>query len=354
MRSIFKYILTFLFIVSLNAQDFDFFTQKSTIGGYGELHYNVETPEGGNTSKKLDFHRFVLFYSHSWSEKWSFKAEVELEHNFVQAGQGELELEQAYVNYHHADWFGFQAGVILPSVGLINEFHEPPLFFGVERPEYHSRIIPTTWFGNGLAIYGNYEGFDYKISVMEGLDADGFSASSGIRGGRLKGFNADAEQLLYNARLDYLGLPGLKVGASFTYNKAKGDSTYNAITLIEGHAQYIANNLHATFEIGNINYDSGIIESSFGYYFDLGYNISDFLGIETQIIPFARYTDYNTANSTTTGGNIEEQYHFKKWMVGFSVKPIEQVVFKVDYGQRTRQLDDAKVDLFNLGVGYMF
>lgn len=354
MRSFLVVLLYTLFLMSLSAQDFDFVTSKSTVGGYGELHYNVETPDGGDSKKTLDFHRFVLFYSYAWSEEWSFKAEVELEHNFVEGEHGELELEQAYVNYHHADWFGFQAGVVLPSVGLLNEYHEPPLFFGVERPEYQSKIIPTTWFGNGLAVYGNVSGFDYKVTVMEGMDADGFSASSGIRGGRLKGFKADAEELLYNARVDYLGLPGLRVGASYSYNNAKGDSTYNAFNLIEGHAQYKADNLYATFEIGNISYDNGAVESSFGYYVDAGYNLSDLLKIKTKIIPFVRYTDYNTANSTVMGGNSEEQYHFKKWMVGLSVKPVDQVVFKVDYGVRTRALDDAKVDLFNLGVGYMF
>lgn len=354
MQSI-RVVLLYIFVsASLFAQDFDFFTSKSTVGGYGELHYNVETPDGGDSKKTLDFHRFVLFYSYAWSEEWSFKAEVELEHNLVADGHGELELEQAYVNYHHADWFGFQAGVILPSVGLINEYHEPPLFFGVERPEYNSKIIPTTWFGNGLSVYGNLEGFDYKFTVMEGLDADGFSASSGIRGGRLKGFKADAEELLYNFRVDYLGVPGVKVGASFSYNNAKGDSTYNAFSLIEGHLRYSANNLYAVFEIGNISYDNGSVESSLGYYFDLGYDVSDILGIGTKIIPFARYTDYNTANSVTGGGDLEEMYHFRKWMVGLNILPLDQVVFKIDYGVRTRQLDDAKVDLFNLGVGYMF
>ncbi len=346
--------LIILLTVNISAQDFDFVTSNSTVGGYGELHYNVATPEGGESKKTLDFHRFVLFYSYAFSEKWSFKAEVELEHNLVKDGQGELELEQAYVNYHHADWFGFQAGVVLPSAGLINEYHEPPLFFGVERPEYHNKIIPTTWFGNGLSVYGNVEGFDYKFTVMEGFNADGFSASSALRGGRMKGYKADAEELLYNFRVDYLGLPGLKIGASYSYNNAKGDSIKNAINLIEGHAQYKANNVHAVFEFGNISFDKGQIESAMGYYFDLGYDVSDLLGIETKLIPFARYTDYNTANSVVGGGDLEEMYHFKKWMVGLSILPVDQVVFKIDYGQRTRQLDDAKTDLFNLGVGYMF
>lgn len=337
----------------ISAQD-DFFTPKTTIGGYGELHYNNENPDIGPTTKTLDFHRFVLFVSHSWSEKWSFKSEVEIEHNFVEGGQGELALEQAYINYQPNENIGFQAGVILPSIGLINPYHEPPLFFGVERPDYSKYIIPTTWFGNGAAMYGNYNDFTFKLTVMEGLNSDNFSASSGIRGGRQAGFKSDASRFLYSANIDYLGMPGLMIGGSFTYNEAKGSTTENKITLAEFHGKYDANNFIAVFEFGNISYNSGNIENSRGYYFDLGYNLKDVFKSESDIIPFFRYTDYNTAANTISGGTIETQNHFSKWMVGVSVKPMPSIVLKLDYGQRERELGNVKTKLFNLGVGYMF
>jgi len=107
-------------------------------------------------------------------------------------------------------------------------------------------------------------------------------------------------------------------------------------------------------ETQNISYEKGTVESSFGYYFDFGYNVASALNWETEIIPFVRYTDYNTANSTTTGGDSEKLFHFTKWMFGLSVKPIDRIVFKLDYGERTRELGDSKTKLFNLGVGYMF
>jgi hypothetical protein len=351
----FLFLAFFCFTTShLFSQDFDFFEPKATIGGYGELHYNYEKPEVGESRKLLDFHRFVVFFGYAWTEKWSFKSEVELEHNFVRNGQGELELEQAYVNYHHSDYFGFQVGVILPSAGLINEYHEPPLFFGVERPEYNNRIIPTTWFGNGVAVYGAFEGFDYKVVVMEGLDADGFSASSGIRGGRQKGFNANAENLLYNFRLDYLGVPGLKFGASFTTNKAMGDSIDNQIGLAEFHAMYNANNIYALFEFGNISYDNGNTETSRGFYLDFGYNIGSLFKCDSKIIPFFRYSDVNTAAKTVSGGDSEKANHYKYLIAGINFHPIDKVVFKFDYGVRTRELGDVKTTLINLGAGYMF
>lgn len=347
-------ILFYSFSTLIVCQDFELTESKVTIGSYGELHYNNEKIENQERNTLLDFHRFVLFFGYNWNEKWSFKSEAELEHNLVSEGEGELELEQAYINYHHADYLGIQAGVILPSIGLINEYHEPPLFFGVERPQYHNRIIPTTWFGNGAAVYGNYLGFDYKFTVLEGLNSDKFSNSSGVRGGREKGFRPSADRLLYNFRLDYLNIPGLKIGSSISYNDAKGDSTNIPITIIEFHAKYDAYDLISVFEYGNISFGNGNIENARGFYFDLGYNFASFLNWGVKLIPFFRYSDTNTASEVINNTNLEELFHFKEWMIGLSFKPIDQVVFKVDYSHITRESDNQKTKLFNLGVGYMF
>ncbi len=353
-----KYTFSVLLIALLSFSSlfgqFDLFDKSTSVGGYGELHYNYSKPDGKEATKTLDFHRFVLFYSHAWTEEWSFKAEVELEHNFVSDGEGELELEQAFVQYQPAEYFGFQAGVILPSVGMLNEMHEPPTFLSVERPSYHKSIIPTTWFGNGLSLFGYYKGFDYMVSIMEGLNADNFSEKGGIRSGRQKGYKSNAEDFLYNFRLDYKGISGLKIGASYTYNNASGDSLEIPINLIELHARYRKHNIYFDFEYGNISYDNSQLEKSNGYYFDLGYNIGSLLGWKSELIPFFRYTDYNTAASVAGGGNGEKAYHNSKWMIGAAFKPIEEVVFKVDYSENEVELNSAKTQLFNIGVGYMF
>ncbi len=357
------YILLLLGFLTtfVNAQD-EFFEPKTTIGGYGELHYNWSKPDGSdNAAKVLDFHRFVMFFAHTWSEKWSFKSELELEHNFVEGGEekGELELEQAYVDYHHSNAFGFQVGVLLPSAGFINEYHEPPLFLSVERPDYAKSIIPTTWFGNGAAIYGRLSDFSYKLVVMEGFNGDKFSAKNGLRSGRQKGFKSNADEFLYNGRIDYRGLRGLWIGGSFSFNDAitTSDTTIST-SIFEFHAKYNANNFLGTFEFGNVSYDGkdvGLaLETSKGYYFDLGYNIADLLKIKGKLLPWFRFTDYNTAASVIGGGDEEERFHFKKWMIGLAFRPIDPVVFKLDYGIKTRQLDDADEKLFNIGAGYMF
>ena len=350
-----KYIYTlllFYFSTNLVAQD-DFFLSSTSIGGYGELHYN-KTITNSKTSNLLDFHRFVMFYGHQWNENWSFKAEVELEHNFVSDGEGELELEQAYVDYYYDRWLGFQVGVVLPSVGLLNENHEPPLFFGVERPDYQKYIIPTTWFGNGLSFYGNYSDLEYKITIMEGLNADDISNKNGIRSARQKGYKPNADYLLYNGRIDYTGIKGLRFGISYTYNNANSDSIEIPVSLYEAHLKYAANNIYVVGEFATINYSEGTLKKSMGYYFELGYNFGKLVGIRSEIIPFLRFSNYNTASSTMEGGQSEDEYDNSKWMIGLNFLPISQVVFKVDYSEVKNKLTSENIKFFNLGVGYMF
>ncbi len=334
----------------------DFFEPKTTIGGYGELHYNNVTKGDNPTTRTLDFHRFVMFYSHSWTEHWSFKAELELEHNFVKSGQGELELEQAFINYHHSAPFGFQVGVVLPSIGLLNENHEPPLFLSVERPDYAKYIIPTTWFGNGLSIYGRVSSFDYKLTIMEGLDANKISSASGIRSGRLKGYKSSADELLYTARLNYLGLPGVRTGLSVTSTKAMGDGVQIDIPLniIEVHTQIDKFNVIAVFEYGTITYGEGNLEASRGHYADLGYNLAPLLNLKGDLIPWGRISSYNTAAATKIGGDEISEYDYSKCVAGLTIKPIDQVSFKLDYSIKTNALSEEETTAINIGAGYQF
>jgi hypothetical protein len=112
--------------------------------------------------------------------------------------------------------------------------------------------------------------------------------------------------------------------------------------------------MYAVFEIGNISFSEGELRGSFGYYFDLGYNIGRFFGIPTKIYPWFRWTQYNTASKTALGGSSEEAHKVSKWLAGITVKPISNVVFKIEYGIGEKGLNKDKTTLFNIGAGYMF
>jgi hypothetical protein len=75
--------------------------EKSKFGGYGELHYNNwdNSKIGGSDKKEIDFHRFVLFFGHDFTDKIRFFSELEVEHSLSGDGKpGEVELEQAYID----------------------------------------------------------------------------------------------------------------------------------------------------------------------------------------------------------------------------------------------------------------
>ena len=137
---------------------------NTTLGGYGEMHLNKlkNRKPGGTNKDEIDFHRFVLFIGQEFNDRVRFHSELEIEHALVKdtdtdtvAGStpkpnsGELELEQAYLDFTLSDTLSAKAGLFLVPVGIINETHEPPTFYGVERNPVENKIIPATWWEGG-------------------------------------------------------------------------------------------------------------------------------------------------------------------------------------------------------------
>jgi len=354
-----------LFSMVLNAQD-DFFEPGYTIGGYGELHWNKASDSDGNLIKNtMDFHRFIIYYGYNWTEEWSFKSEVELEHNFLPGG--ELELEQAYVNYHTDKW-GFQGGVILPTAGLHNEYHEPPLFLSVERPLYNKYVIPTTWFSNGFAFYGKMNDFGWRIAIMEDLVAWGenddgspkFNIANGIRDARGKGYKTTGWDLLKNISMNYSGISGLRLAGSMSMNNVPinvegGKVTASlGVSLMEFNAKYNANNIYAVVEYGQISYDNSNYTdftggNTSGYYLDLGYNIGEIVNCGT-LIPWFRISNIIRDDKAVESSKNSDTMRF-----GLTWWPIDNVAFKLDYAKITSEkATDNETSEFNLGIGYSF
>ena len=114
-------------------------SRTGPLSGYMDFHIN----DAQHADPVLDFHRFVLLISHRFSERVHFVSEIELEHAVVSPETGgELELEQAYVDFRISRPFNLRAGMVLAPVGIINERHEPPVFHGVERPLVETVIHP--------------------------------------------------------------------------------------------------------------------------------------------------------------------------------------------------------------------
>ena len=82
--------------------------------------------------------------------------------------------------------------------------------------------MPSTWHENGLEIFGSfgkgYASFDYQAMVVAGLNPNGFDRNTWVGSGKQGIFEEDNfTSPAYVFRLDYKGVPGLRVGASFYY-----------------------------------------------------------------------------------------------------------------------------------------
>lgn len=346
---------------------------RTTVGGYGNVNYNSYS--GGATVKdKIDVQRFVLFFGHRFNDMISLKTEFEVEHAISSAGdQGEAEVEQMYLDFHFNDKVNAKVGLFLIPAGFINETHEPPTFYGVERNQIETRIIPTTWREAGVSVYGEaVQGLKYQVGVTTNFKAKNFdNALYGIRSAHQEGQLADAEDLALSAALNYSGVPGLLVGGSvFTGNTGQGNPDIgNArLTLWDLHTRYQTGNwdlraLYARGHLGDaaninvVNTRTDTPSSFYGWFTEAAYHV--WKSGDMDLAPFIRYESYDTQASLPMGGVRLPGSRNKVWTAGASFWPDPKVVLKADYQVFDKQ--DIDIDgnsqgdkRINLGMGYMF
>jgi hypothetical protein len=201
--------------------------ESTTVGGYGEVHYT--NPTGHNTPAQINLRRFVVYLAHTFDDHLTFRSEVEIEDAKVEGGSagGEVALEQAFLDYRFSNHLTLRTGLVLPPAGIINEFHEPPGFNGVDRPAFDHDVIPTTWRELGVGVLGSLpigEGWSYRLYLVNGLKASGFSDAEGIRGGRQEGREASFANPSFTGRLEWVR-PGLRLGGSFWYGGSTAGDT---------------------------------------------------------------------------------------------------------------------------------
>jgi hypothetical protein len=345
--------------------------QTGPLSGYMDFHFNKEDGQDG----VLDFHRFVLLFNHAFSPRIRFVGELELEHALVEGleEKGELELEQAYLDFLVNRRFNVRAGMMLMPIGIINERHEPPVFNGVERPFVDTVIVPTTWFDLGAGVHGELgRGFRYRAFVMAPLDALEFTADEGIRGGRQKGSESNVRNVAVTGRLEYLGVPGLTLGASAW----SGDSSFavprlNTVVRVgELDARYQRERLElrSQFAYVTIN-DAGRLNDAVqlltgvspniaralrGFYGEAGYRVWN-QGSPRDLVAFVRYENFDTQFRMPDGFQPLEQFDREAFVVGTTYYPDPDVAVKVDYVWLRNQSDVIRgANSFNVGLGWWF
>ena len=348
--------------------------KKSSTGplsGYMDFHVNKITGE----DTVIDFHRFVLLFSHSFTPRIRFVGELELEHAFVEGAEpsGELELEQAYVDFLISRRFNIRAGMLLMPVGIINERHEPPVYNGVERPLVDTVIVPTTWFETGAGVHGEFSGgWRYRAYVTAPLDALEFSADEGIRGGRQKGSQARAPSASVTGRVEYLGVPDLTIGASFWNGRghAFGTLLETGVRVLEADARFQRDRLELRGQIAHVaipnaselndtvvvesGVDPNIAERLLGVYGEAAYRVWA-KGSPRDLVAFVRYEFADTQHRMPAGWLPLEEFQRNQWVFGATYFPDPDVAVKVDYVWLRNKSSFIKgPSSFNVGLGWWF
>jgi hypothetical protein len=362
-------------------------TGRLSIGGYGEVHYNQPLAADMKQAGILDVHRLVMFLGYNFSRETQFVSEVEFEYT------NELWVEQAYLQHRLNRFVNFRAGLLLIPMGIINEYHEPVTFNGVERPIIDNRIAPSTWREIGMGFAGTilpaslkYQA--YVVNGFNGYDTKGvFSADKGLRDGRQKGSKSYITAPNFAGKIEYYGISNLNLGLSgyagksqsrlmhklyndSTHLVARADSSVVGIAMVGADARFEWKG----FEMRGQLYYAGISNTEqynaftavngkpnnlgsamIGYYAEVGYNVlRGCKNTQRELIPFVRYEVYDTHYKTA--GALERNPAYENTMItsGLTLKLNQGAVLKADMQLISNSADKSWSKVFNAGIGVMF
>jgi len=232
----------------------------------------------------------------------------------------------------------------------LNETHEPPTFYGVERNPVEKNIIPTTWWEGGLSFTGGFaDAMRYDFALHSGLftTADDNYA---IRAGRQKTAKAKFNSQASTGRLRWRGVPGLELSASVQYQQDITQDTdplagnawlYTGLVAWQ-HRKFGLRALYARWSLDGIGPESIGADRQDGWYVEPSWRFNDHWGI------FARYNRWDNL----AGSDADTEY--TQWDVGVNYWLHPKVVFKLDYQDQDAAPGHKELDGWNLGLGYQF
>ncbi len=351
-----------------------------SIGGYGEALYQNfsaknQSGEASFQDDQVTLLRAVVYLGYKFDERFLLNTEIEYENAVVASDKGgEAEVEFAYIDYRHSRPFNARAGLVLIPMGLVNTQHEPTSFLGALRPDVEQRIIPSTWREIGFGGYGEAGPVTYSAYLVNGLNAEGYSAE-GIREGSQEGSEALAKNWAFTGRLDYTGTPGLVLGAAVFSGKAgqgrvtpSGRGVGAGTTIWDAHADwrwrglwlrglYAASTVGDAALVNELNGFEGeesVGSRQKGWYLQGAFDVLSLAsGSRASFFSFLRYEKFDTQARVPAGYERNPENDARVLTIGLAFKPIEQLVVKTDWQQR-RNAARTGVNQWNVALGYIF
>jgi hypothetical protein len=311
-----------------------------------------------------------------------FASELEIEHGIRGAGENEISLEFAHMDYLVNEPFNIRAGILLIPIGKFNLLHDSPLNDLTDRPLVSQFVIPSTMSETGAGFYGTfYPGrtskLDYELYFTTGpcgYNSDGsprINEETGTKDSRQRKCESTADGFDINngkavsGRLAFSPMLGVEVAGSGYFGNSS-PSSYNplSITAIDwtlqkgpfeligeaawsyarGNSRAIPNNTigggvpTGTFLAGvnTFNPAAGPPQRMNGYYIQANYHFMPaFLanwspkrfGEGSTFTAVIRYDRVNL----NMDNNGENQGKLEQISFGLNYRPVEDAVFKVSY-----------------------
>lgn len=338
-----------------------------TFGGYAEVLYNQ--PEAANG--EIDVQRLILLFGYKFDDRTQFVTEVEFEH------VKEVYIEQAFVNYAVNNSLNVRAGLMLVPMGIINEYHEPTTFNGVERPSIDNKLVPTTWREIGIGLSGRSDALSlrYQAYIFNGFlshnGTDGLiKGSNGLRSGRQKGAESVFRTPNLSMKLDFYGINGLRLGLSGYFGKTQAadqvydtdgskvglsmlglDARYN-FRRFTARGQYITSSINDADQYNQLT-GKDLGSSMSGYYIEAAYNLLPIVKRQ-RLFAFVRYENFDTHATVPSNITRKAAFHRKEITTGLSYHLAPGAVFKVDYQNKSTGLAGSDKGQINAGVGVWF
>ena len=275
-------------------------------------------------------------------------------------------------------------------MGNLNEFHEPNTFFTVERPSFHSKLLPSTWQQAGFGLWGSKGDITYRVYLTNAIssldETRKLRATDFIRKGR----SQIIEDLLVNdiaisGRVEKKA-PGGQAGFSFYTGGSTGDHIEQdgQITIIAGDYKTKRGPWDLDFGImkgwvedtKEINAACGTAyglacttvapESAFGLLATVAVHLPELMNKNTihDVIPFLQYQKVRPNDEEGVGSTHDDNANFDVLTVGAAYKPHPQVALKGNYRTIFYEGDEASgakagaagtsVNYFELGVAYQY
>lgn len=356
---------------------------RITVSGYGQIDYNQPFGNEVFQNGKMDVHRLITFFGYQFAAKTFFVTELEVEH------ANEMYVEQAFLQQNINSFLNFRAGLILIPMGIVNEYHEPTTFNGVERPNLDGKIIPTTWRELGAGFTGKLS--DYSIKYQAYL-TNGFLSYNGngiLRGidgyrkGRQKGIQSIISSPNLSTKIDFYGVKGLKIGLAGYFGKTQttaiegisknddvgiltADSTRIGISMLGADFRYqhkgfqargqFIHSKNTNVKAYNTKTNQDLGSSFLGYYLEAGYDILRLFkkDIDQELTLFMRYENYDTHHTTYDELVRNLAYNRNDITCGFGLKLANGAVLKLDYQRFTNMSNTNQDHQINAGVAVWF